>query len=107
MVELCSAQGHFTSTVCARKLFVNTDGSTHLRFDTGTAETSGFVALHVVAPGTRIQSSGSVVVGPVDAFVFLVGVEFGPVHGLDVLPKGAGVRVPFCTTRCFAHVRFL
>ena len=50
-----------------------------------------------------------VVVWPVFlvAFVFLVGVEVGPVDGLDVFPQGAGISVPLGAAGRFTDVGFL
>ena len=41
------------------------------------------------------------------AFVLLVRVELSTVNGLDVFSQRRRIRVPLCTTRSFADVRFL
>ena len=59
----------------------------------------------MAAPGLHIPPPPLTIV--LVSFVLLTGVELCPVHGFDMLPQRARVRVTLRTTRRFADVRLL
>jgi len=81
-----------------------------LGFDAGTRE-AGCLRRQIFTPAGTVTSRAGLVaattIATATALMFLVCVKLGTVNGLDMLPQRRWIRVPFCTARSFANIRFL